>query len=160
MQRTLSSSLTVVWKFLFPTVWITGFGAATVGLWLGAFRGRDQELPPDAMRWISLSVWLVASTFLIWFARRLHRVSLHDGVLTVSNYFREISVPLANVSRVTESYMRRPPTITLHLDNPTALGQRIVFVPAGRSRFFSEHPTTTELKNILSRMHKDGHANA
>jgi hypothetical protein len=160
MQRTLSSSLTVVWKFLFPTVWISGFGAGTAGVWLGAFRGPDHELPPDAMRWIFVGVWLIASTFLVWFARRLHRVSLHDGVLTVSNYFREISVPLANVSRVTQSYMSRPPTITIHLHHPTLFGQRIVFVPAGSPRFLSKHPTTTELKNILFRTHEGNHANA
>jgi len=151
MQRDLSSSLTVWWKFIFPAIWISGFGAGTVGLWLGAFHGRNNEPPPDWMRWQFLAMWLAASTYLIWFARRLHRVSLHDDVLTVSNFFREISVPVTAASRVTQSYMSNPPTISIHFDQPTALGRRIVFIPVGRAGFLSEHPTTTEIKGILAR---------
>lgn len=160
MQRELSSFVTVWWKFTFPAIWICGFGAATAAMWSGAFHGRYNEPPPDWMRWQFLAIWLVASTFLIWFGRPLRRVSLRDGVLTVSNFFREISVPVTTISRVTQSYMSRPPTITIHLDHQTPLGRRIVFIPAGPNHYLSEHPTTTELKGILARTHKDHHANA
>lgn len=27
------------WKFIFPAIWISGFGAGTAALWLGAFHG-------------------------------------------------------------------------------------------------------------------------
>lgn len=50
--------------------------------------------------------------------------------------------------------MIRPPTITIHLDHQTTLGRCMVFVPAGRAHYFSEHPTTTELKEILARTHQ------
>ncbi|MGC3990226.1 MAG: hypothetical protein QM796_11200 [Chthoniobacteraceae bacterium] len=157
MQRELSSSLTAWWKFIFPAIWISGFGAGTAALWLGAFHGRDNQPPPDWRRWQFLAMWLGASAWLIWFARRLHRVSLQDGVLTASNFFREVSVPVTAISRVTQSYMSRPPTITIYLDHQTSFGHRIVFIPAGRAHYLSEHPTTTELKEILARTHKDHH---
>ncbi len=160
MPRNLSSSATVWWKFIFPAIWISGFGAGTAALWFGDFRGPKNQPPPDEMRWIFLAVWLVASTVLVWFSRRLHRVSLRDDVLTISNYFSEISVTVTAISRVTQSYMSNPPTNTIHLHQQTSLGKRIVFVPAGRARFLSEHPTTTELKDIAARTHKDHHANA
>lgn len=151
MQQTLSSSLTVVWKFIFPAVLISGFGAGTAALWLGAFQGRDNQLPPDWMRWQFLAMWLVTSTFLIWFSWRLRRVSLRDGVLTASNYLREISVPVTAISRVTQSYMSRPTTITIHLDCQTTLGRKIVFVPQGPHHFLSTHPITDALNEIVIR---------
>ena len=160
MKRELSSSATVWWKFVFPAIWISGFGAGTAALWLGVFHGRDNQPPPDWMRWQFLGIWLAASAFLIWFSRRLFRVSLHDSTLIASNFFREVSIPVTAISRVTQSYMSRPPIITIHLDHQTLLGHRIVFVPAGPARYLSEHPTTTELKDILARTHKDHHANA
>ena len=100
------------------------------------------------MRWLFLALWLAASTYHVWFGRRLCRVFLGDGVLVVSNFFREISVPVTAISRVTQSYMNRPQTITIHLDHQTSLGNRIVFVPAGPTHYLSEHPTTAELKGI------------
>jgi len=160
MPRVLSSSATVWWKFIFPAIWISGFGAGTAALWRGAFHGLDNQPPPDWMRWVFLGVWLVASTVLVWFGRRLHRVCFGDKVLTISNYFREISVPVTAISRVTQSYMSNPPTITIHLDHKSSLGHRIVFVPAGRARFLSEHPTATELKGIAARTHRNHHTNA
>lgn len=120
-------------------------------MWLGEFRGRNNELPPDSMRWIFLGVWLIVSAYLVWFAWRLRRVSLQDGMLIVSNYFREVSVPVADISKVKQSYMSNPPTINIHLDHPTELGQRILFVPAGSGGCFSEHSITTELKEIVAR---------
>ncbi len=158
MQRELSSSATVWWKFIFPLIWISGFGAGTVALWLGAFHGRDNQPPPIWMRWQFLGIWLVASAFLIWFSSRLRRVSLRDGQLIVSNFFREVSIPVTVMTRVRQSYMSRPPTIIIYLDRQTPLGRRVVFVPEGRSHYLSEHPMTTELKAILARTHNDDHA--
>ena len=158
MQRELSSSVTVWWKFIFPAIWISGFGAGTAALWLGAFHGRDNQPPPDWMRWQFLLMWLAASVWLIWSSRRLHRVSLREDTLIVSNFFREVSIPFVAISRVRQSYMSRPTTITIHLDDRTTFGHRIAFIPCGPNHYLSEHPTTTELKGILARTHKDHHA--
>jgi hypothetical protein len=151
VEQTLSSSLTAWWKFIFPAVWISGFGAAALGLWLGVFRGRGHKPPPDWMRWQFLAMWLIGSAFLVWFSRRLHRVSIHDGVLTASNYFRTISVPLAAISRVRQSYLSNPQMISIYLDRQTGLGRKIVFVPRGRAHFLSEHPVTKALNEMIAR---------
>jgi hypothetical protein len=158
--RELSSSSTVWYKFIFPAIWISAFSAANAAIWLGAFHGRDNEPPPDWMRWQFLAFWIVGSAFLIWFSRRLHRVSLRDNALVASDFFREVSIPLTAITRVSQSYMSNPTTITVYLDCQTSLGRRITFVPAGRSHYLSEHPITTELKAILARTHKTHHANA
>jgi hypothetical protein len=154
VHRILSPSSTVWWKFGFPAIWISGIGIATAALWLGAFRGPGNSPPPDWTRWLSLVVWTAASTYLIWFSRRLHYVSLFEDVLTVSSYFNEAAISLAEVSRVTQSYMMNPPTITVHLDRETRLGRRIVFIPVGRRTYLFEHPITTELKELLDQSRK------
>ncbi|HEY2411966.1 MAG TPA: hypothetical protein VGI40_06975 [Pirellulaceae bacterium] len=110
-MRVYSSPFTVWWKFIFPLLWISGFGAGTAGLWLGVFHGRDNEPPPDWMRWQSLVMWLGFSAFLVWFASRLHRVSLQDDILTASNFYGEISIPADAICRVSQSYMSNPQTI-------------------------------------------------
>ena len=151
MNRTLSSFLTFPWKFIFPAVWIAGFGAGTVALWLDVFRGRDNQPPPDWMRWEFITLWAVGSGFLLWFSRRLCRVSISDNALFASNYFRHITVPLAAILRVRQSYMSRPQTITIYLDRQTELGRRIVFIPHGWPHFISRHPVTDSLNAIVER---------
>ena len=160
VQRQLSSSLTGWWKVGFPTLWISGFGIATAALWLGVLRGRENQPPPDWVRWQFLAMWFAGSFYLVWFARRLCYVSLGDSGLTVSSFFRQATVPVTSICRVTQSYLSRPPTITLYLDRDTRLGRRIVFIPTGRNYYFSEHPITAELRAVLARTHQHDPANA
>jgi len=135
-------------------LWIIGFGAGTVALWVGAFQGNDNQLSSDWMRWQFLTMWLVGSTYLVWFASRLRRVSLDDGILKASNFYREVSVPVAAICRVTQSYMSRPTTITIHLDRQTSLGSKIFFVPEGPLHFLSSHPINDELNAIITSTHE------
>jgi hypothetical protein len=160
VQSRLSSSATLWWKFILPVLWISGFGAGTTALWCGAFHGRGGQPPPDWMRWQFLVMWLAGSALFIWSARRLHRVTLHNNTVTASNFFREIAVPVTAILRVRQSHFSRPPTITLHLDRDTALGRKIVFVPAGCRLYLWEHPITAQLKDLLAQAHKSNHANA
>jgi hypothetical protein len=141
-------------------LWISGFGAGTAALWLGAFHGRDGLPSPDWMRWQFLAMWVAGSVLVIWFARRLHRVTLCESTVIASNFFREIAVPVTAILRVRQSHFSRPPTITLHLDCDTALGRKIVFVPAGCRLYLWQHPVTAQLKDLLSQARKSNHANA
>jgi hypothetical protein len=49
--RTLSSAQTFLTKFVFPAIWIPGFGLGTLGLWLGAF--GDDMVP---FKWVFLAL--------------------------------------------------------------------------------------------------------
>jgi hypothetical protein len=102
------------------------------------------------MRWEFLAAWLIGSAFLVWFSRRLRRVLVHGGVLTASNYFHTISVPVAAISRIRQSCLSNPQTISIYLDRETVLGRKIVFVPCGRARFCSRRPTTEALDQLIA----------
>jgi hypothetical protein len=153
VQRPLSSSLIGWWKFVFPIVWVAGFGAVTVAIWLGAFSGLDNEPASEWMRWQSLIMWLAGSLWLIWFSRRICRVGISEDTIFASNYSRHIGVPLSAILRVSQSYMSRPQTITIHLDRETTLGRKIVFIPHGVPHYLSRHPVTDQLLAIVDRYH-------
>src|SRR4029077_6432986 len=145
MERTqlrfLSFPYTVLWKFIFPAVWISGFGAGAVAV---AFTGEGDR------RWIMPCVWIVASAWLLWVALRLRPITLSGDTLYVSTYRREISLPIASICRVTQSYMFRPQTITLHTDCDTPLGRKFLFVAVGWPRIFSRHPLAIQLEELAA----------
>ncbi len=152
MPRVLSSPTTSFWRYVFPALWIGGFGVGTLALWLGAFHGRHGEPPPEFMRWLFPGVWLVGSSLLLRFARRLCDVSLHeDATLEVCRPGHQPErVPLSAVARVSQN-RSNPPTITLHLRAADGPERRVVFLPEGPRRFFSEYPVTAELRALARR---------
>jgi FtsH-binding integral membrane protein len=150
-RRILSSPYTVVWKFIFPAIWISGFGAGAIAVCTSA---------TDANRWIFPTVWIVASAWLLWFALRLRRVAISSDTLYISTYRREISLPLSSIVRVTQSYMSRPQTITLHTDRDTLLGRKFLFVAPGWPRIISRHPLAIELDELIAQHRSPSHANA
>jgi len=151
MPRTISSAQTFFQKWLLPTVWIIGFGLATCGLWLDAFRGQNNAPPPDWMKWQFLVIWLVASAFLVWWSGRIKRVQVDDEALYASNYWSEVHIPLAEVDRITESRWCNPPTVTIHLRPLSPYGDRIVFIPKTRWWPFGAHPIVAELQSLCAK---------
>jgi len=150
-RNLLSSPYTVFWKFIFPAIWITGFGAGAVAVALTA---------AGESRWIFPSMWLVGSVWLLWFALRLRRVAIGGDTLYVSTYLREIPLPLVSISRVTQSYISGPQTITLHADSDTPLGRKFVFVAAGWPRMLWRHPLAVQLEQLVAQHRSPNHANA
>lgn len=161
MRRTFSSGQTFVMKYVFPVVWIGGFGLGTLGLWLGAFHDRDGGPPPSWMRWQFLIMWIGGAAFIIWFARRIKRVQADDQSLYVSDYFSEVLIPLTEIADFTESRWLRPRTVTIHFRSPTAAGERVVFIPKLRLFQFSSRPVIAELQTLCERargQRRDSHA--
>ena len=144
-------------KFVFPSFWIGMFGMGTCGLWLGAFHDRNGP-PPEFMKWAFLAAWLVGSGFILWFCSRVKRVQVDDEALYVSNYWSEVRIPFTEVSHFTQSYMSRPPTVTIHLRSVSPVGQRIVFIPKFRWVLFGTHPIITELQALCDRANARGGA--
>ena len=160
MPRTISSAQTFIMKWVFPAVWIGGFGLATCALWLGGFYGRN-GLPPELLKWDFLVAWLVGSGFIIWFCGRLKRVQIDGDTLYVSNYSSEVRIPLTEISHFTQSYLSRPPTITVHLRSMSPVGQRIVFIPKFRwvlFGIFQGFPRTAWRKGQAQRVAHDREA--
>ena len=121
MRKELSSPFTFFFKFILPCGWLAaGFYALAQG--------------PSGAEGAFVCLWLGAS--LLLFRRGmfpLKKVSLAEGSLRVSNYWREVEVPLTEIESVQAvgyGLIRGPaPGIVVSLKTPCAFGGRIKFVP-------------------------------
>ena len=145
MIKEISSSTMVAWKYVFPGVWILFMGIA------GAIVAGFQ--PARERGWILFVLgWIIASGYLVWFARRLKFVSIDENFVYVSDFRKEIQVPLTQIERVKESFLARPRLITLTLDRPTEFGREIVFVPPSLDfAIFRSHPLVEEIEGAVQR---------
>lgn len=73
---------------------------------------------------------------------RYKKVSVDDEFLYVSNYRKEITIPVSNISGVTETRWVRTRPITIHLKTDSEFGRKIVFMP----RIFDSKTIVAELK--------------
>ena len=148
-QRTLSTGLTFLMKFIFPPVWICGFGAGTVALFIGGLYGRSGSMPPDWMKWLFLAVWVCGSAFILWSGGRLKRVRTDGSAIYVSNYFTELRIPVEEIKGVSENRWIKGHPVTIQLRTDSAFGSRLVFMPAMRYfKFWSSHPVVAELLQL------------
>jgi hypothetical protein len=146
VPRTISSAQTFVMKFVFPLIWIGGFGFGTAMLFRAGDRLGDRPPPPD-MKWVFLAGLLVGSLAVYWWGVRLMRVVMTDRELRISNYRREIVVPLSEVDQVTENRWVNLHPVTVEFVRRTDFGHRIVFMPKVRPlALFSSHPIVAELR--------------
>jgi hypothetical protein len=134
-------------KFVFPTLWIGGFAAATVFLFSSP--GSSPDVP---LKWIFLSMTVAGALFIRWACMRLKRVRMDDQALYISNYLREIAVPLSNVAEVTENRWLNDRPVTIRFHSPTEFGSRVVFTPKWRwLAIWSSHPVVEEIRSAVAR---------
>jgi hypothetical protein len=143
-EEVLSSSWTFFHKYVFTTNWTLGFGLGTLAMFVGPFTD------PDGHRWIFLSGFVLGSTFLWATLPRLKRVALRDGALVVSNYRKEIVVPLGDIDRVSQNQWLSWRPITLSLRTETPFGRSIVFMPPFSWALFSEHDVVHRLRKLAN----------
>src|SRR5208282_2538421 len=96
--RTLSSRLTFTARFIVPVFWISIFGL--LSMWLQITRaniGVDFDDP----KLLILVAWGIGTLFVLLVTARLKRVRTDAQNIYVSNYFREVVTPLANIRDVT-----------------------------------------------------------
>jgi hypothetical protein len=122
-MQTLSSSITPFTKFVLPG----GFLAA-LPLWI--FQIQDPRfgcLP-------ALS-WAAACAFLVWWTAPIKKVSLRGDEFVISNYRREVVVPVSSLLKISEGAGNRTPNIALIFDPPTSMGRKVrIVVPWDFSR--------------------------
>jgi len=130
-------------KVIFPVFWITGTGFGIVAMF---FAGEGKNAPPKLM---FLLVWISVIAFIYWTCMILKAVSVDDDFLYVSNYIKEISIPLSNIEDVTENKWINIHPVTIHLKSPSEFGDKIIFMPKVRVfAFFSSHPVVAELREL------------
>jgi hypothetical protein len=143
----LSSSVTLIYKFVFPAIWIV---VAGILVFLTVEGTRRTSFPDTATSLVIVVPWLLGAIFLLRFAAPILRVELRDGRLYASNYRREIEIQRSNIERVTQNVWVNVRPITLHLRNATPFGRRIRFVPPGRVifAFWKEDPLVDKLREL------------
>jgi hypothetical protein len=144
--RVLSSAQTLLMKAVFPAFWIGMFGIGTLMMWFGTQRSSAEGGLPAFAPWLMGLVWLAGSAFLLRFCARLKRVRADDEFLYLSNYLREVRVPLKSIDAVTEIRWINIHPVTVHFRVPTAFGRSITFMPRVRVFGQGSHPVVDELR--------------
>ncbi len=81
----------------------------------------------------------------------LKRVRVGGGQLYVSNFRKEIVVPLTFIEIVTENRWINVHPVTIHFRGDTEFGRKISFMPKTRVMFFwSSHPVVGELRRMVA----------
>lgn len=140
----MTSDLTFLCKFIFPPLWIIGFGVGALSELL--HKGNI----------IILFVWLVGAAFLLLTWGRLKKVSLSPFTekLYLSNFMREIEVPFDNVEKISQIRMT-PELIKIRFKTKTDFGRSVLFMPRYRPfGGFSDHPTMGDLKQSVFGEHE------
>jgi len=129
-------------KIIFPAFWIPSGGFVT----LIVLFSRDADV---SAKLTLPCMFVVGSAFIYWSGIRLKEVSIDNDFLYVSNYLKEVSIPLSQIYDVTENRWVNIHPVTIHLNSPSEFGDKITFMP--RTRFFalySSHPVVNELKAL------------
>lgn len=132
----VSSAQTVFVKFVEPLIWLALTVPAAAMLFLGAFPKTHALLFPDGLadwlRWPIAAAWLAAGLFMIACGIGLKRVAVDGDTIRISDYFREIELPLASVVGVSETRWLRTNPVTIEFAEETPFGRFVTFMPKAR----------------------------
>ena len=148
-MRTLSSHWTFLYKFIFPVLWIGGFAGATLAMFIApdSFKG-DGDI--REFRMFFLVITILGSVALYWCCMRLKKVRLKEDTLLISNFRKELKIPLRDVARVAGSILMHPELVWLHFRSPTEFGLKVVFMGKSRISFgLTRHPVVKELEHLI-----------
>jgi hypothetical protein len=105
---------------------------------------------PNQMKWAFLAVLIVGSLSFWWICVPLKKVRIDGGTFHVSNYLKEIVLPLDIVERVTENRWVNFRPVTLYFCRLTEFGNKIVFMPKTRLMLpWRSHPVVDEIKRMV-----------
>ena len=125
--RRLSSSLTFFWKVVLPVAWIAGFVLCAASVFFVS-RGKAPDPLLQSLKWAFLLVSLVGAPTLLWFATGLKQVTRDGPDLLVSNYRRELRIPVGEIRHVYQSWAVTPWRVVIDMRSPTELGSTFVAI--------------------------------
>lgn len=148
--RTLSSPATFVLKFVLPIAFGTSFGTGTLLLYLQPTSWQAPLSPQDKL--MILGAGALGLAFIWWFGGSLKRVRMDDTALYVSNYSKEIAVPLTEVTDVTQSWGASVNPVTIAFRSATEFGTSVEFIPELRwGSLLGSPPVTKEIQAAVAR---------
>ncbi|MBN2193607.1 MAG: hypothetical protein JW751_12390 [Polyangiaceae bacterium] len=137
--RTLSSPSTALAKLVFLPLWTATWLFGIVVLAIGTQGSAPTGAEPVPL--VDVLIGLIGGglvTALVWWGfAPLKRVRMNDRELWISNFRREIVVPLTEVADVTQDSWNHLTTITFRSDTP--FGRSIRMMPPQRPVPYLEH---------------------
>jgi hypothetical protein len=144
MKRELSSKQTFFLKIILPIFFVVMMTIAFLGI---IFSSRGNELLIMVIVFLMIGFVGIISMYLT--VMRYKKVSVDELFLYVSNYRKEIKIPVSVIDDVTEIKWIRTRPITIHLKNGSEFGRKIVFTPKlDGFRIFADNPLIAELKEL------------
>ena len=146
VKRRLSTTLTLFWR-VFAAGWVIYFLLVGVyGMWKWLTVPNGSDAPFSGGKLVGFIIFgLASSMFVHLMAGSLKSVFIAGDKLLVSNYLKEIEIPLSQVEYVDGpdwSSLRR---ITLALREPSEFGEEIIFAPG----FFAAGRVGRGLRNRI-----------
>jgi len=142
MNRTISSSTTFLWKFIFSGLWIAGFGYGTIA---SLFSDMGNEIHIQM-----LLAWIIGTAMIYISVGRSKKVILDDDFIYISNFFKSVKIPISNIYKTTDIIFFSPRIIIIHFKEPTEFGKRIHFIASLQFMgVFSQHPVIKEIQDII-----------
>ena len=147
MRKRISSPFTFFFKVINPILW------AGIGLF-ALSRAVLEPYPGELLAMVLfLMAWTgVALLINYWFSLPLKKVSIDNESLFVSNYIKEITIPLSRVGDVKASaypwlgWWRWPPyRVVIVLKDSSEFGNKILIIPG-----FYYKDVVQELRNALA----------
>jgi hypothetical protein len=140
MGTQISSGMTFVMKVVFPVLW-GGMWSVATGLLFAApasLRSSGGGPPPGWVKWLCLGCLIVGATVISRVSGGLKRIVLEGNRLRISNYLREITVPLSDVARVGvdgSARVNNQPVAVLEFRRTTDFGDQVPFIPASQAAY-------------------------
>ncbi|HVF48571.1 MAG TPA: hypothetical protein VNA19_00710 [Pyrinomonadaceae bacterium] len=139
MKRRISSRQTFFKKFIYPVLWMVWV------MLVISTKGADAF-----SQWGYVLLGTILSIYIYRHIIRLKAVSVDDDFLYVSDYLREISVPLSEIGDVTQGSWPNNQLIKIRLNSPSEFGTEIAFMPTVRFFNFGSHPVVDELRELVA----------
>lgn len=149
--RTISSAQTFLVKAVLPLLWTLGFGLATIRLWNLPFKEQHLTVSPEIIKFTLLGTWVlgIVSQFIYFIPAK--RVRMDDHSLYISNYCREIIIPIKSLVEIREKSWKLPNNfpVTLCFNPTTEFGNHISFLPRKHfSPIWNPNPDIAELRRL------------
>ena len=134
--------MTFFWKYIFSPVWLGGFGIGTIG-----------AISTLGINGLPFLIGLIFGFGLIYYVCiRAKKVDIDDNFLYISNFRKNIQVPLENVKNVSDNVLLSPRPIFIEFHNTTEFGKKIMFIGYTEMfLFFSAHPAVKEIENRIDK---------
>lgn len=139
MKKQLSTSMTFFYKYIFPTVWLTGFGLGSI---MVVFSEGIEGLP-------FLFGFFIGFFIFYYTSFRAKEVHIDDEFLYVSNFRRSIQIPLRKVKAVSEIYFWSPTLIFVEFSESTDFGKKIMFIAYFQMFPTYPHPARKEIEQRI-----------